>query len=221
MKADLVKGTKVCSSVQCIMAGQEQPISNFQKDNSQVDRLNRHCSDCKRRFSKLDRQKYGGKRRSQEAEYRQTPSRKESDRKHYQKHRQELAQKEKLRRPSHREDINRRARDRRQRDPLERVKASLRTRLSQIIRQRSLEKTYKLYQYIGCTFRELQACIEKQFQSGMSWDNYGNGLTKWNIDHIIPLSSAITVEDIYKLCHYTNLQPLWQPDNARKGNRMV
>ena len=33
--------------------------------------------------------------------------------------------------------------------------------------------------------------------------NYG-----WDIDHIIPISSAITEEDIIRLNHYTNLQPL-------------
>ena len=39
----------------------------------------------------------------------------------------------------------------------------------------------------------------------MSWDNYG---VVWDIDHIKPLSSAITEEDIINLNHYTNLQPL-------------
>jgi hypothetical protein len=30
----------------------------------------------------------------------------------------------------------------------------------------------------------------------------------WDIDHIIPISSAKTKEDIIRLNHYTNLQPL-------------
>jgi hypothetical protein len=30
----------------------------------------------------------------------------------------------------------------------------------------------------------------------------------WDIDHIIPLSSAINEYDILKLNHYSNLQPL-------------
>lgn len=46
----------------------------------------------------------------------------------------------------------------------------------------------------------------------MTWENrglYNSELNYgWDIDHIIPLSSALTEEDILKLNHYTNLQPL-------------
>ena len=49
----------------------------------------------------------------------------------------------------------------------------------------------------------------------MNWDNKGNpkdGILElnktWDIDHIIPISTAITEEDIIRLNHYTNLQPL-------------
>jgi len=49
----------------------------------------------------------------------------------------------------------------------------------------------------------------------MTWESYG----KWHVDHIIPLCSAETNEEIVDLCHYTNLQPLWTDENIRKrGN---
>jgi hypothetical protein len=46
----------------------------------------------------------------------------------------------------------------------------------------------------------------------MSWSNYGlydgNLNTGWDIDRIIPIDTAKTEEDIIRLNHYTNLQPL-------------
>jgi hypothetical protein len=53
----------------------------------------------------------------------------------------------------------------------------------------------------------------------MNWENYGQ--FGWHVDHIIPLSSAKTEEEIYKLSHYTNLQPLWAQDNLKKGNKIL
>jgi hypothetical protein len=52
----------------------------------------------------------------------------------------------------------------------------------------------------------------------MSWENHG--MYGWHIDHIIPLASAKDEDEIYKLCHYTNLQPLWWFDNLSKGSKM-
>ena len=49
----------------------------------------------------------------------------------------------------------------------------------------------------------------------MNWENKGNPKDKilepnktWDIDHIIPLSTAKTEEEVLKLNHYSNLQPL-------------
>lgn len=54
--------------------------------------------------------------------------------------------------------------------------------------------------------------LENQFESWMNWRNKGlyNGTPNfgWDIDHIIPLSSAVNETDIIKLNHYTNLRPL-------------
>lgn len=46
----------------------------------------------------------------------------------------------------------------------------------------------------------------------MTWENRGkyNGqfYYGWDIDHIMPISSANTIDDVHKLSHYTNFQPL-------------
>ena len=39
---------------------------------------------------------------------------------------------------------------------------------------------------------------------------------KYHIDHIVPLATAQTEEDVIKLCHYTNLQLLTAKDNLEK-----
>lgn len=71
--------------------------------------------------------------------------------------------------------------------------------------------------YLGCTLEFLTQHLESKFKEGMNWNNYG--LYGWHIDHIVPLSSAKSEEDLYKLCHYTNLQPLWAKENLSKNNK--
>lgn len=72
--------------------------------------------------------------------------------------------------------------------------------------------------YLGCSIEELKNHLEKLFQTGMSWENYGD----WHIDHVLPLSGfdLSDPEQVGKACHYTNLQPLWAEDNLRKSNHM-
>ena len=69
---------------------------------------------------------------------------------------------------------------------------------------------------MGCTPEFLKEHLQSQFKDGMGWDNYGS----WHIDHIIPLSVAKDEKEIYRLCHYTNLQPLWAIENLSKGNKV-
>jgi hypothetical protein len=56
----------------------------------------------------------------------------------------------------------------------------------------------------------------------MNWDNYGFGIDKWNMDHIIPCASFdLSDPEQQKKCfHYTNLQPLWQLENILKSDRI-
>lgn len=93
----------------------------------------------------------------------------------------------------------------------------LRNRLWYALQKKSWKKNTKFSQYIGCTQEELVSHIEKQFQPGMTWEDR----KAWHIDHIIPLSSALTEDHMYSLCHYTNLQPMWAKDNIKKGAKVA
>ena len=92
----------------------------------------------------------------------------------------------------------------------------VRSRIRNFVKTTKDLKPGKTFDLIGCSPQELVVHIEKQFKDGMSWENHG----EWHIDHIIPLSSAKTKEDLFKLCHYTNLQPLWAFDNLSKGAKL-
>jgi len=73
-------------------------------------------------------------------------------------------------------------------------------------------KSKKTNEILGCSFEDFKMYLESKFEDWMTWENRGlyNGELNygWDIDHIIPLSSAETEEDIIRLNHYTNLQPL-------------
>ena len=66
---------------------------------------------------------------------------------------------------------------------------------------------------LGCDYDTLEKHIEKQFKEGMTWNNKG----VWHIDHIIPFSSVDTLDEIKKLCHYKNIQPLWDYEHKKKS----
>jgi hypothetical protein len=97
-------------------------------------------------------------------------------------------------------------------------------RIGKIVRRRIYDyvtkntiKIEKTFDIVGCSSELLKAHLEQKFIKGMSWENQG----EWHIDHIIPLSSAKSEEEVYKLCHYTNLQPLWAQDNLSKGSKII
>lgn len=103
-------------------------------------------------------------------------------------------------------------------DILFKLKCTLRSRLGQILRNNTkVNKPGKFIDYIGCSSLELKNHIEKQFKRGMNWGNHSS--RGWHIDHIIPLCSAKTTEELYKLCNYNNLQPLWWKENISKGGK--
>jgi hypothetical protein len=99
-----------------------------------------------------------------------------------------------------------------------RLKRSLRTRLRQAIKNN--QKKGSAIKDLGCSVEFLRNYLESQFQSGMNWENYGNKHGNWSIDHKMPLSSTENEKEIIKLCHYSNLQPMWHIDNLKKGKKI-
>jgi len=98
-------------------------------------------------------------------------------------------------------------------DPLYKLKHNIRTSIRRAITKQGFTKNSKTSDILGCSYDEIKTYLESKFESWMTWENYGlyekdKYNVGWDIDHIIPLNSAMTEDEIIKLNHYTNLQPL-------------
>ncbi len=116
-------------------------------------------------------------------------------------------------------------REKYKKNPIFMIKKKMGNIISKALKSHGYKKTSRTHKIIGLSNKELKNHFEIQFSKvsnldtdneiWMTWENRGNpkdGIIEpnktWDIDHIIPLSSAITEEDIIRLSHYTNLQPL-------------
>ena len=101
-------------------------------------------------------------------------------------------------------------------DPIIVLKTRLRNTLNQSFRRMFFGKGSATEAILGCSWEFFASHVEQQFTEGMNFDNHGD----WELDHIVPLSSAKTIEEVVKLNHYTNIRPLWKNENRKKGAKL-
>lgn len=128
------------------------------------------------------------------------------------KHRTEVQRKW---RKKNKRRLNARQRERLIIDPVFRLRHALGCRISKAVRRKS-DHTIAL---IGCDVSFLMGYLEARFRPGMSWKNYGS---VWEVDHRIPCASYDLRDASHqRSCfHYTNLQPMFCPDNKRKSDTL-
>ena len=180
----------------CTKCKIEKPLSEFHRLRNG---FRPKCKTCRKELSK----KYYENNR--EKELQRTKKRYQNNKEYFIEYRQ-----------SNKERRNEYERQRRKTDPLYRMLVNLRSRTSRAFKDKGYSKDTKTQEMLGVDWEVCKAHIERQFTKGMSWDNYG----EWHIDHIIPLASAKTPERLKKLCHYSNLQPLWAEDNLEKKDKI-
>lgn len=100
--------------------------------------------------------------------------------------------------------------------PIRLLRRRVRDLINKSITFQGFRKNQKAAKILGCSYDQFRAHIEAQFTKGMSWEKMG----EIHLDHIIPISSAKTEEDVYRLNHYSNFRPLWGVENLRKGAKM-
>lgn len=107
--------------------------------------------------------------------------------------------------------------ERSKKDSLFSFKLKTRNLIRNSFLRKKIKKNDKTENILGCTIEYFKRYIEIQFKKGMSFENYG----EWHLDHIIPMSTAKNEEEMIKLCHYTNFQPLWAKENLQKSNKII
>ena len=97
-------------------------------------------------------------------------------------------------------------------DKIYNLRETIRNSINKSIKRKGYKKSSRTHEILGCSFEFFKEYIEKQFEPWMNWENKGkyDGSFDfgWDLDHIIPISSAKTEEEVLKLNHYTNFQPL-------------
>jgi hypothetical protein len=123
---------------------------------------------------------------------------------------------------NNRDKINEYFRQRKINDKLFKLSNNIRNLIKVSLKSKGVKKNTKSEKILGCTYEEFKQHIESLWEPWMNWDNYGNWNgtptepnTAWDIDHIIPKSKGSTEDEVIKLNHYTNLQPLCSYYNRR------
>lgn len=221
---------KVCSKCK-----EEKEVCEFNKNTSRKDGLFPQCKNCRKEWNSNNQKKKNEylkkwrlsnpeKVKESEKKRRQTNSEQVSC--YHKKYKEENKEKIAISNKNYRDKNLKKIlkynseyrKKRRNSDPFFNLISNIRSRISTFLKLKNISKNNNTFKIVGCTQEFLKEHIEKQFTEGMSWGLMGKHI---HIDHIIPLSSAKTEEEVYKLCHYTNLQPLWAKENLKKSNKIL
>lgn len=132
-------------------------------------------------------------------------------------------------RNENRDKINKQQRERnrvrRKEEPSFRLREMIRRQFAFWVKSKGIKRGEEYTKIIGCSFEELCFWLEKHFEEGMTWNNYGKyepNRKTWHIDHHYPLSKFDLSNPEHLKCafHYTNLYPMWGVDNMSKGSEI-
>ena len=166
--------------------------------------ISKKCKKCELYKNKKSHNKATKKYYSQNKEY-------------YKKYREDNEQKLKIYREKYKDRANFLRRERRQTDPEYKIMCNLRCRVRKTLKKSKSKNTITL---LGCTISFFKKWIEWQFNSKMSWNNYG---IYWEIDHVIPCSSFSleNIEEQNKCFNWSNCRPLESLKNSSKNNKIL
>lgn len=225
----------------CSQCGIEKDIELFNKDKSSNDGHRANCKECSKRYrdenkerDSLRAKEYYKNHTYKSEDYDSEKCKiyyennkgkiKERMRQNYENNRNEKLAYQKEYQKNNKDRRNKYLSERRENEPMFRLVTNIRNLINNSFYNSGYSKTSRTQEILGCSFEELSKYLESKFEFWMTWENRGiyNGEFDygWDIDHIIPLSNANSLEELVKLNHYTNLQPLCSKINRdiKKNN---
>ena len=223
--------TKVCNKCNI-----EQNCDNFSKDRFKKDGLSTICKSCKRKYKQENKELIREGKKRYRAENKNRIKEMETRKLYLEKNKIHVRTREKLYRKSRveagtykkyksKKQYKRNLERARQAEMYKRlfcveyrIKKNLRIRLNKAMKNGF--KNSSAIKDLGLSIEDFKKYLESKFYGEMSWDNYGS---YWVLDHIIPLASAdLTIpEEVSRLCHYSNIQPLTAVHNSIKKDRQM
>lgn len=233
----------------CTKCKKHKQLNEFNRDNARKDGLRPSCKECKKKWIEQNRSVvkalsknwyeknkdhvnqnsnkwYGQNKQKQKyysMEYRQKNTKKlsESKRKWYEKNKDKCREKSKTYYKSNREKIVANIKDRRDSDSVFRLRNNISSLIRASIRNGGFRKNTKTMQILGCSFLDFKQYLDMRFI-----ERYGilpeDVLKDFDIhvDHIIPVSSALSEEELISLNHFSNLEYRFACENQSKGAKI-
>ena len=198
----------------CPKCNTEKPISEFYVDKHTKDGYASCCKEC--------RALYRNSRREKDKEYRERNKEKllEGKRKYRQENKEKIYSynSEYQKRDYVKQKANEHTKNKYHNDDLFRIKMCVRAEIRSGFTRKGFEKRETTEKLIGCTLEEFIGHLKATY-----YQNYGveyDGTKNVHIDHIIPISTAKTEDDVKILCHWSNLQLLNADDNLKKSDSL-
>ena len=206
-----MKNTKICN-----VCDVEIDYTQFHSRKDSKDGLRNDCKECTRirinDYRKSNKEKVN--KWNKETYYRNIEQHKKTKKTYRDNNKEKLNLLKKTWRENNKEKIKNYTKIRKKHDVEFKIRCNIRSRVKNFLKSKNIKKNNQTFKIVGCEPARLKEHLETQFKDGMSWENYG--LNGWHIDHIIPLINGKTEDEIFKLCHYTNLKPLWWYENLEK-----
>jgi hypothetical protein len=204
----------------CIRCNELKLIDNFHKDATRKDEHHPYCKECCKKLLQVYMESHREEARIRTREWRKNNIQRREEylkNENVKKQRKEYMKQYRLLHKERKRECSKKYEYRRSREDAQyRLLINLRKRLSVTIKGK--QKTGSAVRDLGCSIPELMKYLESKFQPGMTWENWGLGTGKWQIDHIkaLCLFNLLDREQFLEACNYNNLQPIWYEDHVIK-----